>query len=852
MGKTAGLLLRVFILALLALSSLAQKTCKVSKDDASLARYIFELWNNRQDKCESGGDFLRDKKSINYRAQSLCKEDLGGGVTKNTAKYRYKNCRSKKVEDLEIVFQTKQCFAQSDPLLSPMRVLQSKEAKMPKNCKLFVRQANVLDLNNNWHVMLLVDDCPAGTQAVVIEKDQDKDFTQDWEFRHQVENVYKYDLANINKGCNAYVSTKTDKACYNPTTKEYEGYATVTLECIDSGKKEQVPIYLKAVDLGRALCPWPEIVKGSPGYDPAFNFISSSDDSGLLIPASQTPTVPAQPVPSPPAEKPPSSPPAKELTTKEKLNLAVKCMKDEKLSVITGGPRLRERSLVWNKLNDTVALAVVEPASTDDVGKAVGCMYRNGVRSVPKSGGHSYDGFSVLSSAVTIDLNKMKKVTLNQDSSALVQGGTTLGELYNEIWKQSKGKYAVVGGTCPAVGVGGHLLGGGIGFLNRMFGLACDQVLRLTMINYQGQTIQASPSQNKDLFWASCGGGGGNFGIVTEYTIKTVNVPPKVTTFDFVVRKDLVAFLEHMQNVVPDAADPLISGVQMNVEDGQVEVQGLYLGEKSNLDNVLKSSKMFGFSNKINSEQMSWIESAIKFAEYPSVKKPEDMAKTKNIEAKYRDYFNLNSFYIIPSKPLPKEAFEKMLDWAKQNKDGFIEFDLMGPKGKIASIASDATAYTYRTALYSVQFGNEWEKKQDSNKLIGQTVKLDNEMTPYLSQPAPPRVINYLDIQTPSLLGYYGANLQRLRTIKTQYDPQNYFQNPLTIPPLATTTAPVSPAFNSDQGPATDAPISAGIEEDASESPVSQETTTASMASYRGTLRASIAAFVYLVLSLTV
>lgn len=139
-------------------------------------------------------------------------------------------------------------------------------------------------------------------------------------------------------------------------------------------------------------------------------------------------------------------------------------------------------------------------------------------------------------------------------------------------------------------------------------------------------------------------------------------------------------FLEHMQNVVPDAADPLISGVQMNVEDGQVEVQGLYLGEKSNLENVLKSSKMFGFTNKINSQQMTWIESAIKFAEYPSVKKPEDMAKTKDIEAKYRDYFNLNSFYIIPSKPLPKEAFEKMLDWAKQNKDGFIEFDLMGPK----------------------------------------------------------------------------------------------------------------------------------------------------------------------------
>ncbi len=61
-------------------------------------------------------------------------QDLGGGVTKYVAKYRYKNCKSKKVEDLEIVFKTKQCFAQSNPLLSPMRVLQAKEAKIPKNC----------------------------------------------------------------------------------------------------------------------------------------------------------------------------------------------------------------------------------------------------------------------------------------------------------------------------------------------------------------------------------------------------------------------------------------------------------------------------------------------------------------------------------------------------------------------------------------------------------------------------------------------------------------------------------------------------------------------------------------------
>lgn len=107
----------------------------------------------------------------------------------------------------------------------------------------------------------------------------------------------------------------------------------------------------------------------------------------------------------------------------------------------------------------------------------------------------------------------------------------------------------------------------------------------------------------------------------------------------------------------------------------------------------------------------------------------------------------------------------------------------------------------------------------------------------------PPRVINYLDIQTPSLLGYYGANLKRLRTVKTQYDPQNYFQNPLTIPPLEAITASGSPAFDSDQG-GPEAPISAGIN-NASDSPA-QEATVASMASYPSTLKAGIVSFLCL------
>lgn len=325
------------------------------------------------------------------------------------------------------------------------------------------------------------------------------------------------------------------------------------------------------------------------------------------------------------------------------------------------------------------------------------------------------------------------------------------------------------------------------GFLNRMYGLACDQLVSLTMVNFKGEILTASAKENPDLFWASCGGGGGNFGIVTEFKLNTVPVPAKVTYFNFKVTKGAVDYLLHLQNTVAKVADPRIGGLQINPESkNSVANEGLFLGPMADLDAALKSSQLSSWVVSLSKKEMTWIDSVVKFAgsDMGNRKSPKDMMDIDYIELVGRDYFNLASLYVLESNPLPGPAFQDMLDWVQKNPGGFVELDLLGPKGQVSKVKPTDTAYDYRNALYSIQYGNEWQNSKSSSNLIAQTQLLTSKLGKYYKVPgSPPRVINYLDVQTPSMVGYYGSNLPRLSSIKSKYDPTNYFKWPLSIPP---------------------------------------------------------------------
>ena len=127
-----------------------------------------------------------------------------------------------------------------------------------------------------------------------------------------------------------------------------------------------------------------------------------------------------------------------------------------------------------------------------------------------RSGGHSYEGFSQ-SKELVIDVRLLNSVQINKSAGrASVGAGLSLGQVYKAL---SKYNLAIPAGSGPPVGVSGHTVGGGFGMLARAYGLACDNLESLELVDARGRVLNLSETENSDLFWACRGGGNGNLGV---------------------------------------------------------------------------------------------------------------------------------------------------------------------------------------------------------------------------------------------------------------------------------------------------------------------------------------------------
>jgi FAD/FMN-containing dehydrogenase len=172
---------------------------------------------------------------------------------------------------------------------------------------------------------------------------------------------------------------------------------------------------------------------------------------------------------------------------------------------------------VWNGSIDRRPACVIKCKSVGDVRAAVAFGQKQKLAIAVRSGGHSMSGQSVADDALVIDLRPMNKVTVDpQKKLAVVQGGAVWGELDGAA--QAHG-LATTGGHVTHTGVAGLTLGGGVGHLMRNYGLAIDNLVSAELVTADGRVLRASATENEDLFWA-IRGGGGNFGIATEFEFK--------------------------------------------------------------------------------------------------------------------------------------------------------------------------------------------------------------------------------------------------------------------------------------------------------------------------------------------
>ncbi|RWR87734.1 FAD linked oxidase [Cinnamomum micranthum f. kanehirae] len=455
-------------------------------------------------------------------------------------------------------------------------------------------------------------------------------------------------------------------------------------------------------------------------------------------------------------------------------------------------------------------IAIVLPETKEQLGSAISCCGQHGPLVIRiRSGGHSYEGLSSIADEtpfVIIDMMNLNRVDIDMNSlTAWVEAGATLGETYHAIAMCSD-LHGFSAGSCPTVGSGGHISGGGFGLLSRKYGLAADNVVDAVLVDSNGRFLDRK-LMGEDVFWAIRGGGGGVWGAVYAWKIKLLPVPKIVTAF-IVSRpggRPHVANLVHKwQLVAPILEDEFYLSVSVGAflpETKTIGISatfnGLYLGPKTSMLSTL--NQVFPELHMLEGEchEMSWIESVVYFS---------GLEKGRSIDAltdrvlHNKGYFKGKSDYI--RDPIPLHGIESLINILDIEPKGYVIFDPYG--GMMNRIETNALPFPHRDGnLYGIQYLVAWNEEDDgrSSEYIDWLRCFYYHMRPFASKCPRAAYVNYLDldlgvwngstkhnaVETARAWGekYFLRNYDRLVLAKTLIDPKDIFNNPQSIPPLS-------------------------------------------------------------------
>jgi FAD/FMN-containing dehydrogenase len=412
---------------------------------------------------------------------------------------------------------------------------------------------------------------------------------------------------------------------------------------------------------------------------------------------------------------------------------------------------------LWNTRFDGLRpRAIVYCASIPDVVGVVRWGRKNGIHVVPRSGGHSYAGYSSGNGVVVADVSRLHAVTI-AGGLATVGAGATLGPVYAALAQHG---VTIPAGSCPTVGIAGLALGGGVGYASRQLGTTADRLRRVHIVTADGELRMCDATHHSDLFWACRGGGGGNFGIVTDLTLATTpvtNVAVYSIEWPWSQAAQAVAawqaFAPHAPDALFSVLDLIATGPPATTP--HVVSAGQYFGPESDLASLLQPLTSVGTPIRVRTQTLAYLDAMNHWG-----------------SGNARAAFAAKSDYV--NTPLPSAANAALVNAvaARQSTGrGAIFLDAYG--GAINRVPKGATAFVHRDALFSIQYTAQ-------NGGAAWLAQVYAQLRPYASGLA---YQNYIDPQLASWQhAYYGANLARLRHIKRAVDPHGFFRFAQSIP----------------------------------------------------------------------
>jgi FAD/FMN-containing dehydrogenase len=446
-----------------------------------------------------------------------------------------------------------------------------------------------------------------------------------------------------------------------------------------------------------------------------------------------------------------------------------------------GGPGYARARLVYNQRYDgRRPQAIAQPLDTQDVQALVQWAARHGTRLAIRSGGHSYAGYSTVSNGVMVDLRRLSRVTVG-GRSATIGPGAQLVDVYSTLAGHGR---TIPAGSCPAVGLGGHSLGGGMGLAARQFGLTADNLRAATIVTADGRAVRCDPAHDADLFWALRGAGGGSFGIVTSLELTTHRVSNASWFFYSWPWSAAGRVLEAWQRFAPHAPRALTSILTLSTGSRSpgVTVFGQYFGTPAALRSLLAPlTRVRGAS--VSSGSSGYLDLMRRWAGCLHTTLAACHTRgTRPGGALDRARFAAKSHYV--ARPLGGAGRAAMLRAIEHRQatpshgSGALILDAYG--GAINRVAPDATAFVHRDQLFCVQELAYFPASATRATLrwLGAT---HAALAPHASGQA---YQNYTDPDLASWRhAYYGTNYARLTHVKRRYDPGNLFRFAQSIPP---------------------------------------------------------------------
>ncbi|GAA2788440.1 FAD-binding oxidoreductase [Kitasatospora paracochleata] len=440
--------------------------------------------------------------------------------------------------------------------------------------------------------------------------------------------------------------------------------------------------------------------------------------------------------------------------------------------VLPGDPDYPVARLGFNELNDgQLPAAVARCVSPGDVQACLEVARGHGVPIAARSGGHSYLGYSIPNAGLVIDVRLMAGVEVRPDGTALVGAGARLIEVYAALAAAGR---LLPAGSCPTVGVGGLTLGGGIGVLTRKYGLTCDRLVGAEVVTADSSLREASAESEPDLYWALRGGGGGNFGVVTQFSFETAPAPGlTVFTMNFPAGSS-EAVIGAWQPWVATAPFELWASCQVaGGTPPTCHIVGCWVGGEDSLRPLLAR-----FVAAVGTEPTA---SRVLEKDYLDAMKFMAGCSTDTIAQCHP---------IFEGGILPRAAFvavSRMLGPTPVDSAGVVELmagrtgvslllDSLG--GAVAELAPDATAFPHRSSLASAQVyaGTTQAGQEETTEVV------DGIRDGLARLGAHGAYVNYIDASLPDWgRAYYGANLGRLQEVARCYDPDGVFAFPQSV-----------------------------------------------------------------------